>query len=105
MVDLGETLCFCCIIAGLAVSLAEFEMVAVELTNPVLGDISIPALTVSLGVRIADSTLSAVATSQHRRAGSSGARSRDSGVHCSYLVTQGVPKAMFLLFGALPRRY
>lgn len=89
--------------AGLAVSVTGLHVwPPLKLGIKMLGDVSIPLLLFSLGVRIADSKLSAV------RIGVVGALARPliglaimAGFSAA-LGIDGIPRAMLLLFGALP---
>ncbi len=89
--------------AGLVVSVAAIPVwPPLKLGIKMLGDVSIPLLLFSLGVRIADSKLAAV------RVGVLGALARPvfglalMAMFSVALGIEGVPRAMLLLFGALP---
>ena len=90
-------------LAGLVVSLTGFTVwPPLKLAIKMLGDVSVPLLLFSLGVRVADSSLSAV------RVGIAGAIARPAiglAIMASFawaLDIEGLPRAMLLLFGALP---
>ena len=90
-------------LAGLVVSLTGFTVwPPLRLAIKMLGDVSVPLLLFSLGVRVADSSLSAV------RVGIAGAIARPAiglAIMASFvwaLDIEGLPRAMLLLFGALP---
>jgi malate permease and related proteins len=90
-------------LVGFLVSLAGIAIwEPLKFAIKMMGDVSIPLLLFSLGVRVADSTLSAV------RIGVIGALARPAlGLAISWCVAvalglEGLPKSMLLLFGALP---
>lgn len=89
--------------AGLAVSLADITIwQPLQLGIKMLGDVSVPLLLFSLGVRVADSPPSAL------RIGIIGALVRPlTGIAIMWCVAlafglEGLPRAMLFIFGALP---